>query len=284
MIHEHEIPSGSKIYFGQLAKKKRDLENKASEFLESCGFEQIVTPNFSYQTHQSIDDTTKLIKINDGENNSITLRADSTLDVVRLITKRLGRTTMHKKWFYIQPIFLYPTTEIYQIGAEWINHTNISDILNLNCDLLDKLDISYFVQISNINIPLIISKHYNIDIDIFKNGQIDKLFDLNMSWLVDMIYIQDVKQLQEKLDTIPTILQDECQKLINIANQTKHKVSISLLYYNGMKYYNDIFYQVIANNLTIAQGGGYKSNEVDSLGFALYTDNLLKLKQQDKNE
>ena len=105
MIHEHEIPSGSKIYFGQLAKKKRDLENKASEFLESCGFEQIVTPNFSYQTHQSIDDTTKLIKINDGENNSITLRADSTLDVVRLITKRLGRTTMHKKWFYIQPIF-----------------------------------------------------------------------------------------------------------------------------------------------------------------------------------
>ena len=51
-----------------------------------------------------------------------------------------------------------------------------------------------------------------------------------------------------------------------------------------MKYYNNIFYQVIANNLTIAQGGGYKSNEVDSLGFALYTDNLLKLKQQDKNE
>ena len=44
-----------------------------------------------------------------------------------------------------------------------------------------------------------------------------------------------------------------------------------------MKYYDNIYYRVLSGKTTIAKGGGYKSNEVDSLGFALYTDNLLKV-------
>ena len=278
MIFEHEIPNGSRLYFGTTAKAKRDLEYKASSYLQANGFEEIVTPNFSYSQHQSIDDDKELITLSDESNNILALRADSTLDVVRIITKRLGRSTEHKKWFYIQPVFTYPANETYQIGAEWIGYDNISDMLNLNCNLLAELKVDAFVQIANINIPMIISKEYNIDINLFKNGEIGSLFDLNLDWLTSLIKVTNTKQLEDIMDIIPACLKEECEKLINIGDGVDYKnVTISPIYYSAMKYYDNIFYRVLNDKTTIAKGGGYKSNGVDSLGFALYTDNLLKV-------
>ena len=278
MIFEHEIPNGSRLYFGNTAKAKRELEYKASSYLSNNGFEEIVTPNFSYSQHQSIDDNKELITLSDESNNILALRADSTLDVVRIITKRLGRSTMHKKWFYIQPVFTYPANETYQIGAEWIGYDNISDMINLNCNLLGELNVDAFVQIANINIPVIISKEYNIDINLFKNGEIGSLFDLNLDWLTSLVKITNIQQLEDMMAMIPKCLKDECRKLIKIGNDVDYKkVTISPIYYSAMKYYDNIFYRVLSDKTTIAKGGGYKSNGVDSLGFALYTDNLLKV-------
>ncbi len=278
MIFEHEIPTGSRLYFGKRAKAKRELENKASSFLQSAGFEEILTPNFSYTGHQSIDEDKDLITLSDEENNSLALRADSTLDVVRIISKRLGRTTEHKKWFYIQPVFTYPANETYQIGAEWIGYDTISDIINLNCDLLQELSLEPIVQLANINIPLIISKQYNVDIETFKNGEIGALFDLDIPWLSKLISIETIEQLEEIMEFIPEVLKQECIKLIDITKNISYKkVKISPIYYSAMKYYDNIYYRVIEENLTLAKGGGYKSDGIKSLGFALYTDNLLKV-------
>ena len=117
MIFEHEIPSGSRLYFAKTAKIKREIENIASETLYGLGFEEIVTPLFSYHQHESFDEQKPLVRLNDEENHEVTLRADSTADVVRIVTKRLGRSTESKKWFYIQPTVTFPTKEQYQIGA-----------------------------------------------------------------------------------------------------------------------------------------------------------------------
>jgi len=278
MIHEHEIPTGSRLYFGKTAKLKRTLENKSSEFLDSYDFEEIMTPNFSYSGHQSIDDEKSLITLSDESNNSLALRADSTLDVVRILTKRLGRATLHKKWFYIQPVFTYPANETYQIGAEWIGHDNICDMVNINCDLLNVLEVEALVQIANINIPIIIAKEYDIDIELFKNGEIGALFELEYEWLSKLISIRTAKELELLLDILPSCLVQECEKLITIANGINYKnVNISPIYYSAMKYYDDIYYRVIKDHLTIAKGGGYKSNGIQSLGFAVYTDSLLKV-------
>ncbi|PIF04651.1 MAG: ATP phosphoribosyltransferase regulatory subunit [Arcobacter sp.] len=278
MIYEHEIPTGSRLYFGKTAKIKRVLENQAGDFLEKNGFEEILTPNFSYSGHQSIDDEKSLITLSDEENNSLALRADSTLDVVRIISKRLGRATLHKKWFYIQPVFTYPANETYQIGAEWIGHNNICDMINLNCKLLNTLKIDSLVQIANINIPMIISKEYDISIELFKNGEIGALFDLNLEWLTKLIRVKTAEDLETLLILLPECLQMECKKLIEIAKNIEYKnVNISPIYYSAMKYYDDIYYRVIKNNVTLAKGGGYKSDGINSLGFAIYTDNLLKV-------
>jgi len=278
MIFEHEIPTGSRLYFGKRAKEKRTLENKASRFLQNAGFEEIVTPNFSYTGHQSIDEARELITLSDESNNSLALRADSTLDVVRIISRRLGRTTGHKKWFYIQPVFTYPSNETYQIGLEWIGYDTMSDIINLNCNLLQELALQPLLQIANINIPLIISKEYNIEIEVFKNGEIGTLFDLDILWLSKLISIETAQDLENMMELIPDVLKKECQELIDIVNNVAYdRVKISPVYYSAMKYYDNIYYRVIEGNLTLAKGGGYKSDGIQSLGFALYTDNLLKV-------
>ena len=281
MIFEHEIPTGSRLYFGETAKQKRFLEAKVSAFFSKIGFDEIVTPNFSYSQHQSIDNANELITVTDEENNDVALRADSTLDVVRIITKRLGRTTSHKKWFYIQPVFSYPSTEQYQIGCEWIEHDNVSDVINLNADILNILDIKPIIQLANINIPKLVSSELNIDLNLFKDGEIGALFALNVDWLSSLISVKSINDLENVISKVPDTIKVELEKLLKIASNVNYEnVIVSPLYYSAMKYYDDVYYRVIKDNLTIACGGGYKSDGISSLGFALYTDNLLKILEE----
>ncbi len=278
MVFEHEIPKGSRLYFGKIAKVKRELEYKISSLLSDNGFEEIVTPNFSYSQHQSIANDKKLIKFSDEQNEQVSLRADSTLDVVRIITKRLGRTTKNRKWFYVQPVFTYPSNEEYQIGCEWICHDNIVDILNLTGNILNSLEINPVLQLSNINIPRLVSTELNINIDLFKNGEIAKLFDLNVSWLNDLIKVKNIEDLENSIEKVPSNIKVELEKLLKTAKEVEYKnLVIAPLYHGTLKYYDDVYYRVIQDNHVICKGGKYSSDGISSLGFALYTDSLIKI-------
>lgn len=278
MIFEHEIPKGSRLYFGKTAKRKRVLENKVCDILDEMEFEEILTPNFSYSQHQAIANERKLIKFSDEQNEQVSLRADSTLDVVRIITKRLGRTTTHKKWFYVQPIFTYPSKEEYQIGCEWIDHDNIADIMNLTATILKSLQIEPILQISNINIPKLVSSELNIDIELLKNGEIAALFKLNCNWLNKLIKVKDISSLEKVIDIVPSSIKKELEKLLQKAKEVDYSnIIIAPLYYGTLRYYDSIYYRVIHENLTLCKGGMYSSEGMSSLGFALYTDNLLKI-------
>ena len=278
MIFEHEIPKGSRLYFGASAKRKRVLENQVCDILEKSGFEEILTPNFSYSQHQAIANEKKLIKFSDEQNEQVSLRADATLDVVRIITKRLGRTTAHRKWFYVQPIFTYPSKEEYQIGCEWIDHNNIADVMNLTAKILKALKIEPILQISNIIIPMLVSKELNLDIDLFKNGEIATLFKLNCEWLNKLIKVKDIKSLENVIKIVPVSIKAELEKLLSKAKEVDYgNIIIAPLYYGALRYYDGIYYRVINDNLTLCNGGVYSSEGISSLGFALYTDNLLKI-------
>ena len=278
MIFEHEIPKGSRLYFGKTAKLKRELENKISDILYENNFEEIVSPNFSYSQHQSITDEKKLINFSDVENNQVSLRADSTLDVVRIITKRLGRTTAHKKWFYVQPVFSYPSKEDYQIGCEWIDHDDIGDILNLIANILININVKPILQLSNINIPKLVSKELDIDIELFKNGEIAQLFDLDISWLNSLIRVKSIEDLKDVVPLVPSSIKTHLEKLLNTALKVDYdNLVIAPLYHSSLKYYDDVYFRVIQNNFVICKGGKYSADGISSLGFALYTDSLLKI-------
>jgi histidyl-tRNA synthetase len=276
MIYEHEIPKGSRLYFGKEAKRKREFEYGVSQFLGENGFEEIITPNFSYSGHQSIDEETEVIKLQDENNNQLSLRADSTLDVVRLITKRLGRTTTHKKWFYIQPVFSYPANENYQIGCEWIDGEDIATMINLTTTTLKRSGVEYVLQLSNIDIPKIVSSELGIDISIFKDGDINKLFELDIEWVSALLNSSSVEAIETLLDIVPTYIKSELQSMVDVAKSVDRDVVLSPFYYSSLTYYEGVQFKAISRHMTVAKGGFYSAQGVKSLGFALYTDNILK--------
>jgi histidyl-tRNA synthetase len=276
MILEHEIPNGTKLYFGESAKVKRKIENIASEVLCANGFEEIVTPVFSYHQHLSVADDKELIRINDEKNNSLSLRADSTIDVVRIIGKRLGRNTEHKKWFYIQPVFRYPTEEQYQVGVEYMGQKKLSSVLALAMNIFDKLELQPLVQISNIKIPKLLVKMFDeLNLEDFRHINIEKFLSLNVEWLNKLVYLQYIHQIDEVIELAPEKIKVELKKMQDLCSEMSCEKSVlAPLYYAEMLYYDELFFRVIDKNEVYAKGGRYKSDELTSVGFAIYTDAL----------
>lgn len=279
MVAEFEIPQGSKLYFGESAKKKRYIESVASEILYKNGYEEILTPIFSYHQHKSIPNETELIKINDDKNHSISLRADSTIDVVRLIQKRLGRNTDQKKWFYIQPVFTYPTNEIYQVGVEHIGHDDLSDVLNLALNIFEKLDINPLLQLSNIQIPKIVVNMFDeLTLDDFRHINIDKILSLDIKWLKKLVYLQQPKDIDSILSIVPEDIKQELIKIKDIISNVDYKnFVVAPLYYAKMLYYEGVYFRFIQENDIFARGGVYNNDGQTSVGFAIYVDQLIDI-------
>jgi len=274
---EHEIPSGTKLYFGETAKIKRKIEAIASDVLYTAGYEELITPLFSYHQHLSIANEKELIRVNDMQNYQLTLRADSTIDVVRLLDKRLGRNTTHQKWFYIQPIYMYPSKEIYQIGAEYIGEKNLSTVLQSAVDTVNALGIKPLLQISNIRIPQLISKELDIDIDDFRHINIQKLLDNKVSWLKDIIYLERLEDIDAVIEVVPETIKVELKRMKELAENIEYdNFVIAPLYYAKMLYYDELYFRMIENNDVYARGGRYVNDEVTSVGFALYTDKIIE--------
>lgn len=283
MIFEHEIPSGSKLYFGDSAKVKRDIEFRASNLLFDKGFEEIVTPIFSYHQHDSFENQNPLIRLNDSNNHTITLRADSTPDVVRIATKRLGRSMESKKWFYIQPVYLYPTKEQYQIGGEIIEG-NFGDSLEITLELLKTLDMHPILQIANIRIPKLLSQKYGISLDILKSMQIETILKSEYKWINNLVTMSNKNDLND-LSIYPDDIKEELAKIKKEAEKIDYpNLIISPLFYAKMRYYDSLTFKMFTGNELLAMGGEYSIEDLKAAGFAIYLDECITLKLRNKEE
>ena len=277
MIFEHEIPSGSRLYFGQSAKVKREIENIAGSTLEELGFEEIVTPLFSYHQHNSFKDVTPLIRLNDETNHKVTLRADSTADVVRIATKRLGRSIESKKWFYIQPIVSFPTIEQYQIGAE-VMGGKFEEVIDTAVRLLDKLEIEAILQIANIRIPHLLNEKYGVSLEWLKFTNIEKILNIDLPWIDKLVRIHCVEDLDD-LSSFPDDIASELMRIKEATEEIEYpNIVISPLYYAKMRYYDSLTFKMFEGNELLARGGIYAIDGIEASGFALYTDECISQK------
>ena len=277
MIFEHEIPSGSRLYFGQSAKMKREIESIASETLETLGFEEIVTPLFSYHQHECFEDQKLLVRLNDAENHEVTLRADSTADVVRIVTKRLGRSTESKKWFYIQPTVTFPTQEQYQIGAEVIDGS-FELIAETTTKLLNQIGSEPVMQIANIRIPHLLNEKYGVSLDVLKSMHVEQIMAADLPWIEQLIRINAVSDLED-LSSFPDDIKVELEKIKEAADRVAYNnMVISPLYYAKMRYYDSLTFRMFEGNSLLARGGIYTIDGVEAAGFALYTDECVSNK------
>ncbi len=274
MIFEHEIPSGSRLYFGQSAKIKREIESIASETLESLGFEEIVTPLFSYHQHECFDDQKLLVRLNDEENHEVTLRADSTADVVRIVTKRLGRSTESKKWFYIQPTVTFPTKEQYQIGAEVIDGS-FEKIAKTTTTLLRQIGSEPVMQIANIRIPHLLNEKYGVSLEVLKSMHVEQIMAADLPWIEQLVRINSMNDMND-LSAFPDDIQAELEKIKEATNKVAYNnMVISPLFYAKMRYYDSLTFRMFEDNSLLAMGGIYTIDGVEAAGFALYTDECI---------
>ena len=275
MLMEHEIPEGSKLYFGEIAKIKRKIENLASKIFEKNQFQEIILPTFSYHQLKSIA-SEQLIHLTDRNNYPMNLRADSTIDLSKILLKRIGKNNKNSRWFYIQPIYRYPSSEQYQIGAEKIGNTDLNEILKINIDIFSTLNFFPLLQLSNIAIPKLISEKLNISIKLFQNIEIKKLLELKIDWLTKLIYLEKVEEIQDILKDLPDFLKDEVLAIQELAQNIKYKdVRVAPLYYTKMDYYDNLIFKFIGDNRVFARGGRYSIDEISSVGFSIYTDEVL---------
>jgi len=277
MIFEHEIPSGSRLYFGQSAKIKREIESIASETLETLGFEEIVTPLFSYHQHECFEDQKLLVRLNDAENHEVTLRADSTADVVRIVTKRLGRSTESKKWFYIQPTVTFPTQEQYQIGAEVIDGS-FEEIAETTTKLLKQIGAEPVMQIANIRIPHLLNEKYGVSLEVLKSMHVEQIMAADLPWIEQLIRINAVSDLED-LSPFPDDIKAELEKIKEATQKVAYSnMVISPLFYAKMRYYDSLTFRMFEGNSLLARGGIYTIDGVEAAGFALYTDECISNK------
>jgi histidyl-tRNA synthetase len=271
MIGEYEIPKGSKLFFGDQARKKREIENIAAATLTRRGFEEIATPLFSYHQSPSVE----TIRFSDENNNAVFLRADSSLEVVRLALKRLGRATEHRKWFYIQPVFRYPTREIYQIGAEAIGESDLGAIIDLCGEILSAVGVrAATLQIGSIALLNALQKALGIEREVLTRHELHKLFERDEKWLKPLIELCDPRKLGEVLALAPKELKPHLIAMGDLAAK-RDGATLSPLFHADMAYYDDLYFRFLLNGKQIAMGGGYDSGEGRAAGFAIYADRIM---------
>jgi len=279
MVYEHEIPSGSRLYFGKSAKLKRQIENICSNYLEEQNFSEIVTPIFSYHQQESFLDTKVLVRLNDSTNHEVSLRADSTVDVVRIATKRLSRSENIKRWFYIQPVFAFPTHEQYQVGAEIIDGS-LEEVADIALTLLDKLDIEFNFQVANIAIANLLINKYGFMEDDIKNIKLEKILSSNYSWIEPLVEVNSIDDLED-LSIYPQDLKEELTKIKEVVSKIKTKnILISPLYYAQMRYYKSLVFRAFKDTKLYSTGGTYSIKGINGAGFAIYTDDIIANKMQ----
>ena len=277
---DHEIPNGSRLYFGKSAQLKRKLENKASEILVKNGFSEILTPYFSYHQHLSVAPQ-KLLKLSDPTNHELALRADSTVDVVRIVRKRLKDDKL-RRLFYVQPTFKYPSDEFYQIGAELIGEKNLPLAIKIAQEFFKEFDLMPALQLSNIEIPKKICEILNLPLEIFEKGKIETLLEQNLPWLDATARATSLKDVQALRAQVPEELVSCLDEILSLGVDYE-RICVSLLYYSKMRYYDALFFRFLDAGAVYCNGGNYEIDGLKSSGFALLVDALIeKIMQKDE--
>jgi histidyl-tRNA synthetase len=89
--------------------------------------------------------------------------------------------------------------------------------------------------------------------------------------------LQNPKDIDEVIEAVPTNIKVELKKMKVLYEKLEYKnVYFSPLYYVNMRYYDELFFRAIEKNSTLAKGGSYESECIESTGFGLYTDALIE--------
>lgn len=183
----------------------------------------------------------------------------------------------------MQPTVIFPTREQYQIGAEVIDG-DFAKITSTALMLLNELEIKGLVQISNIRIPKLLHEKYGISMEAIRSMNLEVLFETGPSWIEALARINTEEDLEDT-SIFPDDIAEEldAMKAALLSIDHSHAV-VSPLFYAKMRYYDSLTFRVFEGNTLLAMGGTYSINDIEAAGFALYTDECIAQKMNNKAE
>ncbi len=151
------IPSGVADYFGEDARRRRQLENGLLETFRSWGYEDVILPTFEFadtlaaRTSEQLKNETYRFLDRDG--STLSLRPEMTVAVARLVGTRLYDWSMPLRFCYAGSVFRYAQLqagrqrEFGQAGIELIGARGAeadAEVLALTCRALEAAGLGEF--------------------------------------------------------------------------------------------------------------------------------------------
>lgn len=128
-----QTPKGTKDFLPEDAKRKRYIQQKLSEFYESHGYHEIITPTIEFYDSLVQGDgphmAENMYRFIDREGQTLALRPDVTTPIARVVATRYQGAELPLKFFYAANVFRYGDLgagrrrEFYQMGAELIGQS-----------------------------------------------------------------------------------------------------------------------------------------------------------------
>ena len=110
-----QIPRGVADYFWAEAYARRHLEAELLDLFRSWGYQDVIPPMFEYADtflhRSSAKLQTELYRFLDRDGSTLTLRADMTIPVARLVGVRLHDRPMPQRFCYAGSVFRYTETQ-----------------------------------------------------------------------------------------------------------------------------------------------------------------------------
>ncbi|WP_291490068.1 ATP phosphoribosyltransferase regulatory subunit [Desulfurella sp.] len=303
MSIKHNIPKGVLQFFYPYSRKRRDIENKIMDYLDSKDYKEIVTPTFIYEdnVYQDLYEPlkSKLFKFVDrNSGKTIILRPDVTLQVALAVL--LADIDLPARFSYAHYIYRDEKQhanlkrEFKQIGAEVFGQNSIEtdiEIITLAIDVLNLVDIKdLVVRISDSQIiDQLLNAYLNPQLLDKKKAILRLINKKNLSFLkqmplgefgsiIDVLFLRDINALL-KIEPI----KQNVENLIEISKKINRNCDIFLdfFYCEYPIYHSGVSFDIFSNNAVLCTGGRYGNlmqlmgKYIPATGFAINLDKLM---------
>jgi len=292
---------GFKDFSGESAVKRAEIKKIITESFENYGFEPAETPlieseKFVKGDNQQDETVSDIFKLKDKGKRKLALRYEFTFQLKRLAKNKKLPYKRYQigKVFRDEPVSSNRVRQITQCDIDTINSTikDEAEVLAVVKSILDKLNIKFTIYFNNRKLLNEILEEQKIKQKEQVIREIDKLDKLGETkvkknlkkFKVDKILsiFKKPESYFKKYKTYKEI--QELKKYLNYYNIKQVKFQPSLA--RGLSYYNGSVFEVKTNSSkeSIAAGGSYLINNIQSTGISFGLDRLEKLAKISKTK
>ena len=298
-----EQVKGFKDFSGEQATKRAEIKKIIVETFENYGFEPAETPVIEYEKfvksqNQQDEIISDIFKLKDKGKRKLALRYEFTFQLKRLAKNK----KLPYKRYQIGPVFRdEPVSsnrfkQFTQCDIDTIGSTikDEAEILATTKSIFDKLNIKFTIYFNNRKLLNEILEEQGIkqkerEQVIREIDKLDKLSETEIKknlkkYKADklLLIFKKPESYFKKFSSYKEI--QELKKYLNYYNIKQAKFRPSLA--RGLSYYNATIFEIKTANTkeSIAGGGSYKINNIQSTGISFGLDRLEKLAKNKKQK